>query len=255
LTKKTVFAQVLKEFWFPLCVACVWAFYEWISSKEENKKLADVIKAFGAAFFFVSWLLSQWFRILKQQKLEGGLSSIEQNVTRTLHELESRTKDISFHITGGDSICYFSLIDPINKDGSLPRLALLHHGAHPLYEVTCRISDCDADLEEFGPEPVFSKIYDNQKEIKLGNLSPSLVSVCKVNLELGTGGEKNFLINFYARNGSFMQVLKFKKNGEKFVLATKVTREKSVIFEEIPTNFPLDENGNVGWHSHVEEWP
>jgi hypothetical protein len=247
LNKKNTAIQICREFWFPLLVACCWTTYEWFDS-DQNKTIGTAVKAFGSAFFFVSWLLAQWFRVRKQQKVDGNLQVIEENLNQTILELKSRTKELSDYITGGDSFCFFDFIDDIDENGNIEELVLNHKGAHPIYEITVRVSDCDADVVKFGKNPRFSDLYNSQRTRKLENSSQGIHTKYPIKLELGDSGERNFLFYFYARNGAFKQLMRLKKNGSNYVMAIRVIRNKEVIYEDVPKDFPLEKDGSAGWH-------
>lgn len=239
---KNTFKQIGREFWFPLVCAASWALYEYCNSTMDT---SSVIKSFGGAFFFISWLLAQWFRIRKQQKVDGDLSTIERRVSETLNAVQMKTDDLICHITGGESICYLDVLDRPDKEGNLPRMALCHRGPYPLYHVTLRIADIDRYDREFGSDISFMQYYDNQKVIEVGDLAVNLVRV--VHVALPVESNHRYTINFYARNGHFVQQLYFQTTPKGFVLATRVLRGSVVVYEDIPDEFAFDASTGIEW--------
>lgn len=72
--------QLLKEFWLPLLVALAWTGYNLFSMPVGKQNIREFINLLGPTFFFLSWLVAQWFRVRKQHRIDEGLSSIEQKV-------------------------------------------------------------------------------------------------------------------------------------------------------------------------------
>lgn len=74
-----------------------------------------------------------------------------------------------------------------------------------------------------------------------------MAQVWPVELVLGNAKNRNFRANFYARNGNFVQLMKFERVGEHWLCAIKILRNRVTVFERIPNNFPLNENGQIDW--------
>jgi hypothetical protein len=238
------FRQLLREFWLPFVAAFIWTAYNVTELPPSQWSIRNFVNAFGPAFFFASWLIAQWYRVRKQQKVEGGLASIEASVKQTLAELEVKTTDLIAHTTGGDSACYLSFMP--TSQGRLTNVAIVHIGAHPLYEVNARMVDVDA-FEAIKDNFTLENIQKTERRWPFGNLTPGHASVLSVNISLGNVVSKKFNIFFTARNGSFTQLLRFQKLDGVWTMATKVCREDLTLYERVDDAFPRNESGTVDW--------
>jgi len=68
--------QLLKEFLVPLAIGIAWTSYNVFQMPRENWKVATFINLFAPTFFFASWLVAQWYRVRKQQRIEDSLAGI-----------------------------------------------------------------------------------------------------------------------------------------------------------------------------------
>lgn len=85
--------HLLKEFWVPLLVALAWTTYNVVALPRDQWSLRTFVNLFGPTFFFVSWLVAQWYRIRKQQRLEQSLTTIETGL-RSLPKIETDLKEL-----------------------------------------------------------------------------------------------------------------------------------------------------------------
>ncbi|MGX9699507.1 hypothetical protein ACWYXK_21260 [Janthinobacterium lividum] len=243
---QNTFKQIGREFWFPFVCAVSWAVYEYYQSSTDTEKgVAASVKAFGAAFFFVSWLLAQWFRIRKQQKIDGDLSTIERRVGETLTAVQAKTDDLVCHITGGESVCFLDTIDAPDSEGGFSRMAVRHIGEHPLYDVMLHIANIDDYDRRFGNNITFRQYYDNQVAVEVGDLAVKLVKA--VRCPLPVKNSRRYNIHFYARNGNFTQQLHFKVTDTGMVRATRILRNDKVVYEDVPKNFAYDPTKGLEW--------
>jgi hypothetical protein len=238
------FKQLLREFWLPFAAAFLWTGYNVTELPPEQWSIRNFVNAFGPAFFFASWLIAQWYRVRKQQKVEGGLASIEASVKQTLAELEVKTTDLVAHITGGDSACYLSMKP--DAQGLLTSVAVVHVGKHPLYEINVRMVDLEA-FEAIKNDFTLENIQKTERCWPFGNLIPGHASMLNETIPLGDATSRNFNIFFTARNGSFTQLLRFRKFNDVWTTATKVCREDLTLYERVDEEFPRNANGIVEW--------
>jgi len=238
-----VIRQLLKEFWFPLVVGVAWSAYNVFEQTGGQWSARAFINTFGPTFFLLSWLVAQWYRVGKQQRVEEGLVGIESDLKRMLSELEERTKDLVGHITGGDSVCY--LIGSPAASNVLGNMLIVHHGKHPLYDVNARIVDLEA-FDQIKDNLTLENIQKTEMHRHFGNLIPGHASMLREAIPLGDGPVRRFNVFYTARNGSFAQLLRFKKVDGVWRYATKVERDGTK-FEQIQEGFPRDQAGNVEW--------
>jgi hypothetical protein len=240
---KKVSLQLAKEFWVPFLAALLWTAYNIWGAPQAARTLNVAINTFGATFFFASWFISQIFRVRKQQKVEGGLSVIEASVKKTLDELEEKTADLVAHITGGESFCYLRGMP--SHDGVSIDMLLIHEGKHTLRDVDARIVDLQ-EFETSTERPTLENIWGDNRQF--GTLIPGHVLTIRGNkLSLGIGLSRAFNIFFTASNGSFTQLLRYRKVGDEWRYATKVHRNDIDIYEKIQEGFPLSAAGQVEW--------
>jgi hypothetical protein len=77
--------QLLREFLLPLLLAAAWTVYNVFDKPAEVWSTRKVVNVLGPAFFFMSWLVAQWYRVAKQQRVEHELTAIHSGV-KALHE-------------------------------------------------------------------------------------------------------------------------------------------------------------------------
>ena len=75
-----IIRQLLKEFWLPLILGAAWTFFNLIDNPIDKWTAKGTINIFGPTFFFMSWLVAQWYRVKKQQKVEDGLGKIQSDI-------------------------------------------------------------------------------------------------------------------------------------------------------------------------------
>jgi hypothetical protein len=80
-----VLRQLLREFWLPLLLGVVWTAYNVIAGPRTDWTVRHTLNVLGPTFFFISWLVAQWYRVRKQQRVEDELSEIQSGV-RALQE-------------------------------------------------------------------------------------------------------------------------------------------------------------------------
>ena len=235
--------QIVKEFWMPLLIGIAWTAYNLSEQATGQWSFRAFVNIFGPTFFFVSWLASQWYRVRKQQKVEEGLIGIEAHVKQMLGDLEDKTNDLVGHITGGDSVCYL-IGSPVLPD-QLGNMMLVHHGKHPLYNVNARLVDLEL-FDQYIGNLTFENIKKTEIYRQFGDLIPDHASMVGGAIALGTANTRRFNIFFTARNGSFVQLLRFRKVNGSWLSATKVEKGETR-FEQVQEGFPRNKFGQVDW--------
>jgi hypothetical protein len=75
-----VLRQLLREFWLPLLLGAGWTAFNVIGGPSKSWTVRSVLNVFGPTFFFMSWLVAQWYRVTKQQRVEEGIESLHTDV-------------------------------------------------------------------------------------------------------------------------------------------------------------------------------
>jgi hypothetical protein len=75
-----VISQLLREFWLPLLLGVAWTVFNVIDNPHATWSIREFLNIFGPTFFFMSWLVAQWYRVKKQQRVEEGLTEIHAGV-------------------------------------------------------------------------------------------------------------------------------------------------------------------------------
>jgi hypothetical protein len=75
-----VFLQLLREFWLPLLLGIAWTVFNFVDRPITLWTVREILNVFGPTFFFISWLVAQWYRVKKQQRVEHGLTEIQKDV-------------------------------------------------------------------------------------------------------------------------------------------------------------------------------
>jgi hypothetical protein len=235
--------QLIREFWFPLLVAIGWSTFNIYAENSGSWSVTKVVNVFGATFFLTSWLTAQYFRVRKQTKVENDLLRIQASTSTMLSQLEQKTSDLVAHVTGGDSYCYLTLANlmPGSNSGIV---TVIHQGKHVLYDVTARICDLQA-VEAVRNNLTFQAINNTEIHRSFGNLTPGFAKGNDV-WDLGASTRRDFNIFWAARNGGFVQLLRFRRVGDCWSYATKVERGE-VVFEQVQGDYPRNADGGVDW--------
>ena len=176
--------------------------------------------------------------------VSGALSTKIETELKTKNEkIAQLNEDIKNYILGEGSYCYLSFA---TIDNGIATFFLVHEGKYPLYDVNVRI----VDLAEFNKIPSGQKLVHSdsyEKRGNLGNINPGQgVIVGEYNLiDLK---EKKLNIFFYARNGTFTQVMRLKNIKNKWVSATQVKKENQVLFTQIDSDYPRTNEGEIDWN-------
>lgn len=240
----TVLKQLLKEFWLPLLAALFWTIYNFTEMAGEKWSIRAAVNMFAPTFFLASWLVSQWYRVRKQQRVESGLSSIEGRVQQLLTGLDEKTADLAGYVTGGESVCCM-MCAPGASD-TINSFAVENVGKHPLYEVYARVIDLETfeEISKAGPPFDYGK---SEIHFDLGSLIPGLAKIVGVNLSMRSSSSRNFNIFYTARNGSFTQEFRYRRVNGNWLYATQVSRQNGIVHEQIQQGFPRNANGAIDW--------
>jgi hypothetical protein len=235
--------QLLKEFWLPTIFAVLWSLYNLLHDNKHQWSTIQFVNVFGPTFFLISWLTSQYFRVSRQAKVERDLESIATKVAVLLKDLEEKTVNLLGHLSGGESFCYLMLAS-LNRNGNTGQATVIQQGKHPLYDVSARILDLQA-FEMIKGNLTFENLRTTEIHRAYGLLIPGY---CKSGefWNLGDGAVRGFNIFWTARNGGFIQQLRFRRVDGQWYHATKVERG-AVLLEEIQPGYPRNEQGEVDW--------
>lgn len=77
--------QLVREFWLPFVLGVGWTAYNLVDQAPSEWSGRRVLNVLGPTFFFMSWLVAQWYRVRKQQRVENDLYNIHEGV-RAVHE-------------------------------------------------------------------------------------------------------------------------------------------------------------------------
>ena len=85
--------QILQEFWIPLLGSLGWTFLNYYNSDKIFKDWTEYVSIFAPAFFFLSWMTGQFFRVKKQVGVSSSLTNIESRFEKLLTDItEQSTK-------------------------------------------------------------------------------------------------------------------------------------------------------------------
>lgn len=147
-----------------------------------------------------------------------------------------------YSVTGGDSFCYFQIMD---LQPGIGQLVAVHEGNHPIYDVDARVVDLDKrKLAKTEIEKMNELIGNN---IHIGNLTPGFAR--SVGSWIETNQDQLRLnIFFVARNGSYTQEYRRVRVKNGWAIATRVEYNKKYVIEEVSDSYPRDSNGTVNWN-------
>lgn len=240
---KRIAKQLSREFAIPFSVALLWMVYNLAApTNGTGEKIRKAVNVVGPAFFFVSWLFSQYFRVAKQQKTDDTLELINKRIAENLDVLRDETSNVINYVTGGDSFCYLVFIQD-NGLGMLP-VAIVHSGKYPLHDVKVRI----VDVDKLQSQPVtLESMQRNEIRFEISSMPSTSATLTPHRVNLETPYGTKFNVFFSARNGMFQQSIRYKWVNGRRPLATQVTRDGVVLYEHVDADYPLDADGAVDW--------
>lgn len=238
--KKTIL-QILKEFWLPVIGSVVWGYFKTKNLNDDASYGLVYLENFGVSFFLMSWLLGQFNRVRKQQKVESYFELLTKRLEDIIAKFESNTKQVINNVTGGDSIAYF-VVTNISADKETGVLTLVVHGENGVYD----LAGTYLDFDEIFKNP---KIEYKHIPFSFGNVPPhSARSFTTIKLNKERGVYINFF--FTARRGLYNQGLRMQFVDGEWKVAIHVTDMDKVLFKQIPDDFPENEYDK----NEIERW-
>jgi hypothetical protein len=236
-TLKMTALRLLEEFSVPLIISIAWTTYV-LWGKEVT--VQSVGANFGGAFFFVSWMTGQFFRVRKQAGVENSLLAVERRIQAVTDRLEIQTKEFVGHVTGGSSYCYMQ----VGRQGGNSTIWFLIHGGgdpYPMYAVSARVVDLDTLKDDIAQGRM------NDRTFNVGEVSPGIARPLE-QFDLGPADSRSFNVFFTARNGFSTQVIRFRRVNGAWLCATQVENRLGIIVHSnIDNDYPRNEAGDVDW--------
>lgn len=241
---KVIF-QIIKEYWFSLLIAIGWSlFTNPIHLQDPNWSLVKNINILATTFFIVSWFSGQYFRIRKHVLTEDQFQNIQTKVNSLIAQLEFEVKELINHITGGESFCYWRISSP-DPNSNKGMEIVMHHGRHTIFDIQARIVDLEK-MESLNDPTNFNDVVANCTMRTYKSLIPDHIHAGSL-FDLGEGSQRSFNVFWTASNGSFEQMIRYKKIETEWLAAIRVVRSGVVLHEEIPGNFPKNEKDEIDW--------
>lgn len=203
--------QFAKEFLLPFVLALLWAVYSWHTAPKGENLMKVALSNFGASFFFIAWFTGQWNRISKQDQQFGRLD-------RIIADLQSSTKDIIGHTTGGDTYCKMSVPLSTMTPGTR-EIEITNCGDYASYDVEVTVIGLP------------NKGQLSKPNFVIGNLEKG---GSRIITNIGAFDELVILFAIQTKAGFFIQHFELKKEGEFFYEATSVHGHDKVLYFENP---------------------
>ncbi len=151
-------------------------------------------------------------------------------------------------VTGGDSFCYMTLT-LAGGELDTPDMVFVHQGKYPLYDVSIRIVDLEKwDLLRGNLS--MPELAKTETRLNLGNLGSGKALVLG-KWKLPASDRQRYNIFTSARNGFWTQLLRLRRVGGRWKMATKVLRSDDrrevTLFEQVDKEFPRERGGQVNW--------
>ncbi|MES2191592.1 MAG: hypothetical protein V4454_15845 [Pseudomonadota bacterium] len=238
--KYPVATQLLVEMWAPLFLALGWTAYN-LYQDAGLRNLKGSVTVFGPTFFLICWGYSQWLRVKKQLRVEGGLTGIEGRLEASIRNFDEKTAEVISRLTGGDGFCYLTLLK--GKGTYFENKAVL------IADSSYSLFDLEVTIQEKTDKPHdWNNPFEGKSTHRIGELKPNQASLKKFDLEFDNISSRYFFIDFYARNGRWRQELLIVSNpGEERSIATRVERDQKILYEYVDHDFPRNAAGNVDW--------
>lgn len=254
---RNVLLQLIREMGIPFLISATWVVYS-LYSTPSKRNVVDAISTFGGSFFLACWGFSQWFRVKKQQVVEGGLGSIVQRQEALVAALTEATERLEGQTSGGKSIGWLMLVNP--RDGVIRDITAHVEGDYPLLEATARVKDlakAGLGIEEFKRTGNIQDFFKHHVTINCGTLQTNLATLQRQIVPCDTTQPLiRFRVEWTARNGKWTQYVELKRNGSRYDFYTAVQRGEDWVLENPPRDSIAklpDGKPDVFWHSGLTE--
>jgi len=252
-----ILIQIVREMGFPFLISLAWVVYS-LYSTPTKRNAVDAITTFGGSFFLACWAFSQWFRVKKQQVVEGSLGSIVQRQEALVKALTEATERLEGQTSGGKSIGWLMLVDPV--DGAIRNITAHVEGDYPLLETTAKVEDlakASIGLEEFKRTGNIQDFFKHHVTFNCGTLQTNLATLQRQIVPCDTSQPIiRFRIEWTARNGKWTQYVELKRNDERYDFYTAVQRGEEWVLENPPRESiakRADGKPDVFWHTGLAE--
>lgn len=233
--------QLIYEFFIPFLISVAWTLYD---AKEESA--AELLQNGIVHFFAVGWAFSQWNRVKKQLRAERNLSSVGDDVKGLIKKLEQQTDDLIGYSSSKDSYCLVELVPSPEHDPFL--LMLRHYGKYPVFDLSLEVWDYNVfesmqneGITQISDRIIFKFPSVHPSDYKMLNFSPRP--------KVDSLGQVKLSFLCASRSGEYRQDLTAVLMNDQWVYATRVVSEGVVFSEDIPSNFPRNNEGTVDWYT------
>jgi hypothetical protein len=180
-----------------------------------------------------------------QQNARLANQSALDTTLRKMNDLAILSSENIKMVTGGDSFCYMSLLNP-DATAAIP--IFIHHGDYPLYNVKANIIDLVQLKARMAKYPTTFFPFANLV-INVGDLTPHLAVPFNTPLAIGDSSKRDINVNFSAKNGVWSEEYRIRstKNGLREAILVKMTvppdkkNQKftdKTVFTKIDKDFP-----------------
>ncbi len=181
----------------------------------------------------------------------GERTKFERELRDRSDEIASLNREIAASVTGGESFCYLAMASLGVAETNTAILTIVQQGEYPLYDISVNIMDLQA-FRRANEAGQIEQMGQYQTNLQVGNMS-SGSAMPIANWQLPDTNEQDYNIFFNARNGFFTQFLRLRRVGGSWKSATKVRKEvigvdePSTLYEQVDSDFPLNDQGQVEW--------
>ncbi len=220
------FKTLAHQFRWPFAVAVIWT--SGALWADGTWSIKSIIANFSTSFFLASWAWGQFFRVKNQSRVERNLTSIESRIEGLLAELNTSTRELIAYTTGVGSYCYVEVC-PIEP--TLANIFVRNLGKHPIYDLSVRIVNLEilTSKERSAYEGLH---YDHT--FRRNVLTPGSIAFLG-HWRIQEAANYAFNIFFYARNGSYTQLLRLKRQdqGAWTIAARVLDADDVIVYEQI----------------------
>lgn len=180
----------------------------------------------------------------------------EGELRRKSDEIASLNRRIADLVTGGESYIMLEMFPGI-QGGNTATVFAVHHGDHPVYDISVTIIDStkrrarfDEELSRRGVVSLQS-VFEDQATFALGTMVKNLGRPLPPLALPERSDVQRYSVNVFARNGLVTGDFVFRRVAGKWLLAQRLMREGKVLEERIPQDFPREPDGAVKWEQEA----
>lgn len=206
---------------------------------------------------FIVFITSSILVFVGEIDKEKSISEFQKQILDKNEEISKLNNEVSNILKEYGSFCYVEISNLNNKSGHLSGfLTIFHKGNYPIDNINIHISD---SYKKPPKNYTLEEVIKGDIIFNINSLSPNS-SELKGRINFEDHDSLKFSISINSQYGEYHEILEYKKVGEEWASALKVSKFNKkegkegreswdTVLEKIDTLFPLSKEEKINWDS------